>query len=255
MQRYCVCVCAHVNLHWIHIRVCMRACILGVLLGHLQIPFTLRLQGSACWLKTQNFLRYWTIESQVLGSNKGPRKCTEACLAASNMWSQLWRTLGLWRQGHWELHRTVCLSWELRDSKLPAWPQLSPFKSWVITGFIVITACFLKGQASQGSNPPVSAHINGLIGLFSPSQNAGLSLTEMLSPQSPSRLNTREMHDVSAKWSRHYPSLSLSLIHIVVIPVFFFLPSFFFPVSLHHDVLLFVAPTRRELQQGFNLQA
>lgn len=107
---------------------------------------------------------------------------------------------------------------------VPGWPQLSPFKSWVMTGFIVITACFLKGQASQGSNLPVSAHINGLIGLFSPSQNAGLSLTETLSPQSPSRLNTREMHDVSAKWSRHEPSLSLSLIHIVVIPVFFFSP-------------------------------
>lgn len=56
----------------------------------------------------------------------------------------------------------------------------------VITGSVVITACFLKRrrgeggrQGSLGSNPPVSAHINGLIGLFSPSQNAkALSLTE-----------------------------------------------------------------------------
>ncbi len=220
----------------------MRACFLGVRLGHLWIPFTLKLQGSACWLKTQNFLREWTIvsESQVQGSNKGPRKCTEACLAALNMWSQLWRTLG-WDAKTAENY-IVQYVWD--ENSLPG--PSCPFKSWVITGFIVITACFLKGQASQGSNPPVSTHINGLIGLFSPSQNAGLSLTEMLSPQSPSRLNTREMHDVSAKWSRHYPSLS----HSHCCHSCFFL----FSVSLHHTVRQLWHQLGGSFS-GFNLQA
>lgn len=168
----------------------------------------------------------WVNNSlRVQSSHKGPRKCTEACLAASNMWSQLWRTLG-----RWELQHTVRLRWELRD-KLSAWPPAVPFNSLVITGFIVITACFLKGQASQGNNPPVSTHINGLIGLFSPSQNADLSLTEMLSPQSPSCLNSPEMHDVSAKWSCHYPALSRSFTLLSFL-FFFFLLS----VSLHHAV-------------------
>lgn len=72
-------------------------------------------------------------------------------------------------------------TWRRRPCLAPA----VPLRIGVITGFIVITACFLKGQASQGSNPPVSTHINGLIGLFSPSQNAGLSLTETLSPSEP----------------------------------------------------------------------
>lgn len=125
----------------------------------------------------------------------------------------------------------------------PSLAPAVPFKSWVITGFIVITACFLKGQASQGSNPPVSTHINGLIGLFTPSQNPGLSLTEMLSPQSPSRLNTLEMHDVSAKWSHHYPSLSNS--HCCH-SCFFFFPLFCFFQSC---CAYFVAPARRELQR------
>lgn len=132
----------------------------------------------------QNFLHEQTMVSELLvqGSNTGPRKCTEACLAASNMWNQLWMTLG--PQDCWEMNRTVCLSWEVWETNSVSGPSC-PSKSWVITGFFVITACFLKGQASQGNNPPVSTHINGLIGLFSHSQNAGLSLTEMLSPSEP----------------------------------------------------------------------
>lgn len=49
----------------------------------------------------------------------------------------------------------------------------------------VLTACLVEGQARRGNNPAVSAHINGLIGLFSCSQNEGLSPAEMLSPSEP----------------------------------------------------------------------
>lgn len=118
-----------------------------------------------------------------------------------------------------------------------------PFKSWVITAVIVITACFLKGQASQGSNPPVSTHINGLIGLFTFSQNPGRRVTEMLSPQSPSRLNTREMHDVSAKWSHHCAALSNShRCHscVTFFPLFCFVQSCgVCIISRHEDLVCF----------------
>lgn len=110
----------------------------------------------------------------------------------------------------------------------------------VITGSVVITACFLKrrrgGRGSLGSNPPVSAHINGLIGLFSPSQNAkALSLTEekkkeRLSPSEPLALKYRETHDVCAKWSpspAFSPSPALRLFTLLS-----FLSSFFSSSSL-----------------------
>lgn len=129
------------------------------------------------------------------------------------MWSQLWETSGC--AAKTAEKPMVQYVWDENSETDSLLGSSCPFKSSVITGFIVITARFLRGRASQGSNLPVSTHINGLIGLFTPSQNPGLSLTEMLSPQSPSRLNTREMHDATAKWSRHYSSL---LIHIVVTP-------------------------------------
>ena len=112
---------------WVHAlirRMCLRTCVLGVRLVHLWIPFTPKHQGTACWLKMQDFLHEWTMASKswVHDSNKRPRKCTGACLSASNMWRQLRRTLE--GQGRWELNCTVCLSWEAAD-KLPAWSQLS----------------------------------------------------------------------------------------------------------------------------------
>lgn len=138
------------------------------------------------------------------------------------MQSQLWRTLGCDTKtaGYY-----IVLYAEMRTQRKSLPGCSCPFKSVVITGFIIITACFLKGQSSWGSNPPVSTHINGLIGLFAHSQNAGLSRTEMLSPQSPSHLNTQEMHDVSAKWSRHDPSFSHP--HCCHSSIFFFFPCFF----------------------------
>lgn len=103
------------------------------------------------------------------GSNKGPRKGTKAALAASNMWSQLWRTLV---RDDLQSHRRL---------KLPVWLQLS---LWQPGYYWLYCYCwlFLEGPQRRGSNPPVSTHINGLIGLFSHSQNPDLSLTERLSP-------------------------------------------------------------------------
>ena len=90
------------------------------------------------------------------------------------------KDIRLRRQGRRELVQYVS------QESLPG--PSCPFKSrGVITGFIVITACFLKGQASQGSNPPVSTHINGLIGLFSPSQNAGPQPHGNAKPSEPPR--------------------------------------------------------------------
>lgn len=149
-----------------------------------------------------------------------------------------------WRQGRWELQRAECLTW-----RIPCPAPAVPSRAGLLRGFIAITACFLRGQASQGSNPPVSTHINGLIGLLSPSQNAGLSLTEMLSPQSPSRLNTREMLNVSAKWSRHCPSLSHShCCHSC------FFPSSSSSVSLHHAMCHLWHQLGGNFR-GFNLKA
>lgn len=51
-----------------------------------------------------------------------------------------------------------------------AWPQLS-LEGRGYYWISALAACFAEGQACQGSNPAVSTHINGLIGLFSRSQN------------------------------------------------------------------------------------
>lgn len=58
-----------------------------------------------------------------------------------------------------------------------------PWKEGVITGCLFLLP--VGGGACRGGNPAVSAHINGLIGLFSRSQNEGLSLADTLSPSEP----------------------------------------------------------------------
>lgn len=67
-----------------------------------------------------------------------------------------------------------------------AWPQLS-LEGRGYYGMSVLTAGWVGGGggACRGGNPAVSAHINGLIGLFSRSQNEGLSLADTLSPSEP----------------------------------------------------------------------
>lgn len=204
---------------------------------HLTRNFKVALADWKCnaWLNN-------SLESQVQGSNKGPRKCTESLFGSFEHVKPAVKDI---RNVTPRLLRIASYSvfWDENSEANSLLGPSCPFKSWVITGFIVITACFLKGQSSQGSNPPVSTHINGLIGLFTPSQNLGLSLTEMLSPQSPLRLNTREMHDVYCKVE---PSLPFALIHIVVIPVFFFLsPLFCFFQSC---CVCFVPPARSKRQ-------